>query len=182
MRLFLALAALLPLSACVSMPTGPAVMVLPGSAKSFEQFRADDQDCRQYASSQVGGSTTESVAEMSGAKSAAIGTVVGAAAGALIGGNSSGAATGAGVGLLMGSTMGAGAAGQSQYSLQQRYDIGYQQCMYARGHQIPTAGYSSSGAARRPATTYAPPPAPPAAANFPPPPPGAPPPPPPGAN
>jgi hypothetical protein len=169
MRIGLALGSLIVLGACVSVPTGPAVMVLPGSGKSFEQFRADDMDCRQYASVQVGGGTPESVAESSGVKSAAIGTLVGATAGALIGGNSSGAAAGAGAGLLIGGTMGAGAAGQSQYSLQNRYDIGYQQCMYARGHQIPTAG--SYAAPRRQASS-----------NFPPPPPGAPPPPPPGAD
>ena len=181
-RVCLGVASLFLLGGCVSMPTGPAVMVLPGTGKSFEQFRADDMECRQYASYQVGGSTPESVAENSGVKSAAIGTVVGAAAGALIGGNSNAAAQGAGAGLLMGSAMGAGAAGQSQISLQQRYDIGYQQCMYARGHQIPTAGQFSYGAPRHPPTSYTQPVPLTAASNIPPPPPGAPPPPPPGAN
>jgi hypothetical protein len=191
------LAASLLLGGCVSMPTGPSVMVLPGSSKTFDQFRADDADCRQFASSQVNGGTPDSAAENSGVKSAVIGTAIGAAAGALIGGRGNPAAVGAGVGLLGGSTMGAGAANQSQYELQRRYDNGYQQCMYARGHQIPGA---SSGAARRPATYArpappppppgAPPPPPPGAAAPqslgaaapPPPPPGAPPPPPPGAN
>ena len=41
--------ALALLAGCVTVPTGPAVMVLPGSGKSFEQFRADDLDCRQFA-------------------------------------------------------------------------------------------------------------------------------------
>jgi hypothetical protein len=194
-RILLSLAALLLLSACVSMPTGPSVMVLPGSNKSFDQFRADDADCRQFASNQVNGGTPETAAADSGVKSAVIGTAIGAAAGALIGGHGNPAAAGAGVGLLFGSASGSGAANQSQYELQRRYDIGYQQCMYARGHQVPGA---SSGAARRPAT-YArpvppppppgvPPPPPPSAtpqplgAAPPPPPPGAPPPPPPGTN
>jgi hypothetical protein len=187
MRIFLSLTALLLLSACVSMPSGPAVMVLPGTGKSFDQFRADDMDCRQFASYQVGGSTPDSAAADSAVKSAAIGTLVGAAAGAAFGGHNS-AAAGAGVGLLMGSAMGAGAGAQSQYSLQQRYDFAYQQCMYARGHQIP-GSYTSGGPYRRPATSYTPPPPPPNAppppesSNAPPPPPpGAPPPPPPGAK
>lgn len=177
MRILFALAALsatLLLGACVSMPTGPGVMVLPGSGMSFDQFRADDMDCRQFASSQAGGGTPDSAAADSGVKSAVIGTAIGAAAGALIGGHGNPAAAGAGIGLLAGSTMGAGAGSQSQYELQRRYDHGYQQCMYARGHQIP--GVSGSGAVRRSAAPYARP------ATIPPPPPGAPPPPPPGVT
>ena len=30
------------LGACATVPTGPSVMVLPGSGKSFEQFQVDD--------------------------------------------------------------------------------------------------------------------------------------------
>ena len=175
MRILLCVAALLLLSACVSMPSGPGVMVLPGTGKSFDQFRADDLECRQFASSQVGGSTPDNAAETSGLKSAAVGTAIGAAAGAIIGGKS-GAATGAGTGLIIGGAAGAGAAGSSQRTLQQRYDFGYQQCMYAKGHKIPTAGRFENtrieNTTRRPvsAVTPAPPPA------------GAPPPPPSGAN
>jgi len=32
-------------------------MTLPGSGKSFDQFRADEYECRQYAYEQVGGNT-----------------------------------------------------------------------------------------------------------------------------
>ena len=46
----------LALTGCTVMPTGPSVTVLPGSTKSFEQFRYDDVNCRQYAHLQVGGS------------------------------------------------------------------------------------------------------------------------------
>jgi hypothetical protein len=180
-RIFLSLGALLLLSACVSMPAGPSVMVLPGSGKSFDQFRADDYDCRQFANFQVGGNTTDSAAADSAVKSAAIGTLVGAAAGAAFGGHN-GAAGGAGAGLLVGSAMGAGAAGQSQYALQQHYDIAYTQCMYAKGHQVPSAGHVSAPY-HHPAATYAPPPPPPPSASaVPPPPPGTPPPPPPGVK
>lgn len=177
MRIVLSLCTLLLLSACVSMPSGPSVMVLPGNGKSFDQFRAEDADCRQYANSQVG-NTPDGAAENSAVKSAVIGTALGAAVGALVGGRNP-VATGAGVGLASGAVIGSGAANQSQYTLQQRYDIAYQQCMYAKGNQVPGAG------ARRQAAPYArpatPPPPPPPSASAPPPPPaGAPPPPPPG--
>lgn len=47
-------AVLLSLSGCASVPTGPSVMALPGSGRSFEQFRYDESDCRQYAREQTG--------------------------------------------------------------------------------------------------------------------------------
>jgi hypothetical protein len=169
------------LAACTSMPTGPAVMVLPGTGKNFDQFRVDDMDCRQYASAQVGGGTPDGAAESSGIKSAAIGTAIGAAAGAIVGGQR-GAASGAGAGLIIGGATGAGAASSSQRTLQQRYDIGYQQCMYSKGHRIPSASRfeRNDAYARRPAAP--PPPPPPASGNIPPPPAGTPPPPPPGVT
>lgn len=73
---FAVAAAALLAAACVTAPSGPSVLVLPGSAKSFEQFRADDYECRQYAGFQVNGTTPERAAEQSGVKSAAIGTAV----------------------------------------------------------------------------------------------------------
>jgi len=159
-----AFAAVLFLSACATVPpSGPSVTVLPGSGKSFDQFRYDDYECRQFASSQIGGATAEDASVDSGVRSAAVGTVVGAVAGGLIGGRQ-GAAVGAGTGLLVGSSAGAGAAGASAHTMQQRYDIGYQQCMYAKGHQVPVAGRFD----RRP--RYSAPPPPPPGSPPPPPP------------
>ena len=161
MRSFL-LVALLGLGACATMPTGPAVMVLPGTGKNFDQFRFDDGACRQFAYDQVAGVTPSRAADDSGVRSAAAGTLLGAAAGAAIDG-SSGAAVGAGVGLLFGGLAGAGAAERSAYGAQYRYDIAYQQCMYAKGHRIPvTARFTQAP----PASSYTPPPPPP---NQPPP-------------
>ena len=58
--LALALATLtLGLAACTTLPTGPSVLVLPGSTKTFEQFRIDDAECRQFAHLSVGGRTAE---------------------------------------------------------------------------------------------------------------------------
>jgi hypothetical protein len=184
-KILTAAGALLLLGGCVSMPSGPSVMVLPGTGMSFDRFRADEMDCRQYASYQVGGTTTDQAAANSGVQSAAVGTVIGAAAGALVGGHSN-VAAGAATGLLFGSAMGAGAASGSQYELQRRYDIAYTQCMYAKGHMVPTSGRIEN-TTRRSSVTYAPPPppnSPPpgAAGSIPPPPAGTPPPPPPGAN
>ncbi|HUJ86638.1 MAG TPA: YMGG-like glycine zipper-containing protein [Burkholderiales bacterium] len=138
MKRILPLLSILALGACATVPpSGPSVMVLPGDGKTFEQFRADDFECRQFASSQAGG-TSQQAAVDSGVKSAAIGTAVGAVAGALIGGHQ-GAGAGAGAGLVVGSVAGTGAAERSAYTLQQRYDIAYTQCMYAKGNKVPAA-------------------------------------------
>ncbi|MEI6467781.1 MAG: hypothetical protein WCQ89_23880 [Verrucomicrobiota bacterium] len=91
------LPAVLLLSACATIPDGPGVLVLPGTGKSFDEFKANDFECRHYASSQIGGSSPNDAAANDGVKSAAVGAAVGAAAGALIGGGR-GAGTGAGAG------------------------------------------------------------------------------------
>lgn len=133
------LAIFLSLAACVSLPTGPSLMALPGTGKSFEQFRNDDYNCRQYAYGQVGGETPNQAAVSSGLGSAAVGTGLGAAAGAIIGGGR-GAAIGAGSGLLAGGLIGTDTAGASGYYVQQRFDMSYIQCMYGMGHRVPVSG------------------------------------------
>ena len=115
----------LALTGCTVMPTGPSVTVLPGSTKSFEQFRYDDVNCRQYAHMQVGGAN-EAV-NQSAVGSAVVGTAIGALAGAALGGNHEGAAVGAGMGLLMGSSVGAGNAQSAGYGSQRGYDSAYVQ-------------------------------------------------------
>jgi hypothetical protein len=155
---------------CVTVPTGPSVMVLPGEGKHFDQFSADDAVCRQWALQQTG-TTTAQASSDAGVSSAAIGTAIGAATGAAVGAAygdpGTGAAVGAGVGLLGGSAVGADHAAGAQGEVQRRYDSAYMQCMYAKGHQIPMPAGSELVRSSAPA----PPPAPP---------PGIPPPPPPG--
>ena len=149
----------LALAACSSMPSGPNVMVLPGKGVSFEQFRADDLLCRQYAASQTGTNSNDAAIN-SGVKSAAVGTALGAAGGALIDGGH-GAAVGAGVGLVIGGLTGAGSGTTSSYQAQLRYDNAYQQCMYSRGNSIPvTTNYSSGNTQNAPQRQpdYGPPP------------------------
>src|SRR6202521_4338634 len=81
---FLSLAGVLALTGCVIVPTGPAVMALPGTAKSFDEFRADDVSCRQYAQYSLGPGADQ-VAANAATANAVGGTVLGAAAGAIIG-------------------------------------------------------------------------------------------------
>lgn len=166
---------------CTTIPTGPSRMALPGSGKNFDQFQIDDGSCRQFAMQSSGATPTEAQ-ENSGVKSAALGTVLGAAAGAAIGGTGSAAGVGAGIGLLMGAVSGAAAGDQSGYNVQRRYDNGYTQCMYAKGHRVAVPGSMAQRPAAQAQPYYAPPapaanqppPAPQAQAPYygPPPPPG----------
>jgi hypothetical protein len=154
---WLLLPAVLGLAACATMPNGPSMLVLPGTGKSFEQFRFDDNDCRQFASAQIGGATPQQAADESGVRSAALGTAVGAVAGAAIGGQQ-GAAVGAGTGLLFGGLAGTSTSYSSAWTLQQRYDYGYEQCMYSKGHKVPVSGNFATQSAPQPRRTYTPPP------------------------
>ena len=185
MRCALAFVLAVVASACATLPTGPNVMVLPGSTKSFEDFAADDAVCRGWAENQVGTTTKQATTE-SGVTTAAIATGVGAVAGTAIGAAAgdvgAGAAIGAGSGLLLGSAAGADQAGWAAGGVQQRYDGAYMQCMYAKGNKIPVAIDS----AQRLGAPPPPEPPPTAGRSFrrtpPPPPAGRPPPPPPDAS
>jgi len=152
------LAPVLLLTACASEPLGPTVAVMPAPGKPFDVFQGDQATCRQFASDQVQGGAQQANNQQVG--TAIVGTLLGAGVGAALGGGR-GAAVGAGVGAVGGTAVGAGSSQRAQYSLQQRYDMAYSQCMYARGNQIP--GYQPAGA---------PPPPPPPGYYSPPPPPG----------
>ncbi|HXP29494.1 MAG TPA: glycine zipper family protein [Stellaceae bacterium] len=145
---FVALAGTLALGACAVAPPGPSVAAMPPQGKNLAEFQQDDATCRQYAAQQVGISPAEA-SQQSAVNSAALGTVLGAAAGAAIGaaaGNPAiGAAIGAGSGLVMGSAAGANAAAISGAGVQQRYDIGYAQCMASKGDSVPAVTASRIG-------------------------------------
>jgi hypothetical protein len=152
------------LGACATLPSGPSVLVLPGTGKNFDQFQTDDVVCRQFAYAQVGGRIPNQAAATSGVTSAVIGSALGAAAGAAIGGGR-GAAIGAGTGLLGGSLAGTGTATSSAYASQERYDMSYIQCMYAKGNRVPVPGQftyrtSQEGYPTPPPNTPPPPPPP----------------------
>jgi hypothetical protein len=179
---FLPIAVGLLLSGCVTVPTGPNVLVLPGSGKDFEQFKVDDAECRQWALQQIGTTTAKASTEAT-VSGAAVGTVLGAATGAAVGAASghpaTGAAVGSGIGLLGGTAVGADRGASAQWSVQRRYDMAYMQCMYSKGNQVPIPGglqRPSAPAWQRPdASAGMSPPV-----RVPPPPAGSPPPPPPG--
>ena len=173
------------LSGCATIPPGPSVMVLPGNGKPFEAFQADDSVCRQWAQNQTEWNANQTVnKDLAGGTIA--GGALGAAAGALIGAASGnvgpGAAIGAGAGLLGGAALGSAQGYGAGREVQRRYDNAYQQCMYAKGNQIPGQVQASN---RRSARWANPPPPPPpptytqGPAPIPPPPAGPPPPPPP---
>lgn len=149
------------ISGCTSIPDGPSMLALPGTGKSFDQFRFDDNSCQQYALQQSGGSANKAGNE-SMVNSAVVGTVVGTAIGAAVGGRN-GAAVGAGTGLLVGTAEGSRAAAVSSYTTQQRYDNAYIQCMYAKGHRVPVPGNFVRETQRAPSAkrSYYPPPPPP---------------------
>jgi uncharacterized protein YcfJ len=131
----------LALTGCATIPVGPSVAVMPGPGKPFDQFNADNAICKEFANQQIGANPND-VAREQVVTGAAAGAVLGAASGALMGhGHDSPAGPMAGAGLIVGSAAGANAANQSTMTLQRRYDIAYQQCMYAKGNQIP--GYAS---------------------------------------
>ncbi len=174
-RISAALAAAVLVAGCATAPLGPRVAVMPAPGKPFEQFRAEDSACRQYAEQSVGGA--EQRIQDQAATTTVLSTLIGAAAGAALGGHE-GAAVGAGFGLLTGAAASGGQTQHFSYDLQRRYDIAYQQCMYSKGNQLPGYSYSAPPAAR--ANYYQQAPA--AVASPPPPPPGTPPPPPPGAR
>lgn len=175
----LALPALL--SACATAPTGPSVLVLPGTGKSLDQFNRDEVYCRDYAMRGLEGKSPGKVSTDSTVATAAAGTVIGAVAGAAIGGHD-GAAVGAGTGLLFGSAVGSDSGRHERSTSQTRYDNSYIQCMYGLGHRVPVpAGMfaresrpvsTAPAPSAQPAPSTVPPPPPPPPGNPPPPPPG----------
>lgn len=166
-RLIYSLLALLMLTGCASAPSAPSVLALPGTGRGFDEFRADDMYCRDFAFQQIGGKAREQAANSAGIGNAAVGTVVGAVAGAAIGGQRA-AGAGAGMGLIVGSAAGAGASQTALYGSQRQYDMAYVQCMYAKGHRVPVSAtyLPPSAAPSAPAGAIPPPPA-----GMPPPPP-----------
>jgi len=148
--------ALTALSACASRPMGPSVAVMPAPNKPFSAFQEDQAICKNFADQQVAGQAES--ANTSALGSAAVGTLLGAGLGAAIGGGRGaaiGAASGAGAGTLYGASQSSG----SSLSIQQRYNIAYEQCMYSRGNQVP--GYQQAPSPVSQPPGYAPPPPPP---------------------
>lgn len=145
------------LAGCAMQPVGPTIAVYPAPYKPFDVFQQDQDECDQYAASQVAGGAEAANSRAVGA--AAIGTALGLAVGAATG-EGRAATFGAASGAAIGGTIGANQSERANFSLQRRYDIAYAQCMYAKGNQVP--GFQRSAAP--------PPPPPPAGPSGPPPP------------
>ena len=149
------------LNACASEPMGPTLAVMPAPGKPFDVFQGDQTLCKQFAASEVQGGAQQANNKQVG--TAVLGTLLGAGLGAAIGGGR-GAAIGAGAGAVGGTAIGSAPVGREQYSLQQRYDLAYGQCMYARGNQVPgfqpalATGYTPSGYAPQGGPASGPPP------------------------
>ena len=172
MRLVLACSLpLMFLAGCASVPSGPETVAFPGTGRSIDDFRGDDSLCRQFAFEQIGGVGRERSTSNAAVGSAVVGAAIGALAGAAIDG-SKGAGVGAGAGLIVGSLAGAESSGYAYRSSQYQYDQYYLQCMYSKGHRVPSSNSYTASPVRR---TIPPPPPP---GTPPPPPPGMPPPPP----
>lgn len=147
----------LALAGCASTPVGPSVAVMPAPGKPFDQFQLDNAECMAFARQQIGVNPSE-VAREQVVTGAVAGAALGAASGALVGhGHGHTTESMAGAGMIVGSAAGANAANLSTMTLQRRYDIAYQQCMYAKGNQVP--GYAPQRYI--PPPYYAPPPPPP---------------------
>lgn len=124
------------LAACAQIPNGPSVAVMPPPGKPFDLFVQDEQLCRNYASQAIGGTSAQQAQAASVIGSAAVGTALGAAVGAIAGGGR-GAGTGAAIGAAGGTVVGLGEGDYAGRATQRRYDIAYEQCMYARGNILP---------------------------------------------
>jgi hypothetical protein len=151
------------LSACATAPMSPSLVTLPGTGRSFDQFRADDYNCRLYGEVQIGLRPAQSAA----AAAMTVGTNPGAPGAttstAFIGGGQGGAIGQAVTppGVIPSSNLPAGTA----YAAQQRYDNAYIQCMYASGNRVPVndSGPRPAAVATQPSNIPQPPPgAPPA--------------------
>lgn len=151
------------LSGCVTPPPGPTIAASPGPNKPWAVFQQDEQSCEQYASQRVAGQADEANNRAVG--SGVLATLLGAGLGAAVGGGR-GAGVGAASGAVVGTAVGANQSGRAQYSLQQRYNIAYGECMTGHGNTVHWGpGYPPPGG-------YPPPPPPPAPYPPPPPPPG----------
>ncbi len=146
-------AALVGCSPIAVQPYGPSVAVMPAPQKPFEQYRQEHATCKQFAAGEVAGAADQ--ANLRTVGGALVGAGLGAGVGAAAGGG-----FGAGVGAASGAVLGAyGAANDTPwgvYGLQQRYDIAFEECMYAEGNQVPGGipGYQSSSSMRDNSDSY----------------------------
>lgn len=114
-------------------PMSPSMAVMPAPGKPFEVFQAEQASCKDYADSEAAG-LGES--RRRGFGRTLLTAALGAGLGGAVGGGD-GAAIGAASGALAGGAMSARRAADASDEAQRRYDIAFEQCMYAKGNQVP---------------------------------------------
>ena len=126
---------------CATAPLGPTVKVMPAPGKPFEVFQREQNECQSYAYQAIGGQAAVDKANSDAVATGAVGTLIGTGIGALAGSAGGHAGAGAGVGaaggLAVGSAVGADQSMRSTAILQKMYNDSYEQCMYAKGNQVP---------------------------------------------
>jgi hypothetical protein len=132
---------LLSLSGCATAPLGPTVQVMPAPGKSFQVFQQEQNECQSWALQSIGGQAAVDKANSDAIATGAVGTIIGTGIGALAGSASgqtgAGAQIGAAGGLAVGASAGANQSMRSTAILQKMYNDSYEQCMYAKGNQVP---------------------------------------------
>jgi peptidoglycan hydrolase-like protein with peptidoglycan-binding domain len=146
-----ALALLALLTSCATQPIGPTVQVMPAAGKPFDKFAQEEEGCKTYAQGQIAGAVDN--ANRSAAGGALLTTALGTTTGALLGGGE-GARVGTAGGVDAGTGVAADMSANSQNSIQQRYDVAYSQCMYAKGNQVPGMEQAAQEAPPAPAPAY----------------------------
>jgi hypothetical protein len=118
------------LAGCAQAPQAPTAQVTPGPGKTDEAFQADMTACKKTASDSVAG-------QVSAANTQAVtGAMAGVATAALTGGvsaitsNMSGTATSA-------AQTGVQSSAGAQGTIQQQYDVTFNNCMFAAGDNVP---------------------------------------------
>lgn len=114
------------LAGCYTMPEGPTVTALQGDAKSANEFRTDNGDCRQYAYAQADEATSASAGHPGRGTRSAHGAAAGATADAAL--------AGARTGSIIDGTDSAQFGG---FGPQEVYNRAFVQCMYFRGNKVP---------------------------------------------
>ena len=155
------------LTACAATPPQPRVVVAPAPGKPPDLFEQEDEMCRSQAEESVDADApTDAVVG-----SALAGALIGAVAGnAVSGRHHDRTGSGAFAGLIVGTAAGLNRGAATSANAQRQYDLVYQQCMAAKGNEVPGAVYRQLGPVLMPpppsqkgAQSYAPPPPPPPA-------------------
>jgi hypothetical protein len=123
--------ALALLAGCAQQPIGPTAGVTPGPGKTDAVFQADMNACKQTASTAIAGQVDAAN------RSAMTGVLTSAAAGVLSNGVANAATSATGDTASQAAAGGIQNSQASQGNIQAVYDTAFNNCMYARGENVP---------------------------------------------